>query len=140
MAIYGDVMSELPPPPTTYEPKPLPAFEPIRISRVLDPSNSLDPAALARELLNLIPDAPPLPLAIRLVFCLKPPSDDWDLPEFPYIFADLDIDAAQFDLEKAATLTTRPVSDDTEDVILLRFAENVVQTARDKVIVVSCDV
>ena len=134
MAIYGDVMSELPPPPTTYEPKPLPTFEPVQISRVLDPSSSLDPSALAQELLNLIPDAPPLSLAIRLVFCLKPPSDDWDLPEFPYIFADLGIDATQFDLEKAAALTTRPVSDDIEDDVLLRFAENVAQLAREKVI------
>ncbi|KAH9938022.1 uncharacterized protein B0H18DRAFT_1080825 [Fomitopsis serialis] len=133
MAIYGDVMSELPPPPTTYEPKPLPTFEPVQISRALDPSNSLDPSALARELLNLIPDAPPLPLAIRLVFCLKPPSDDWDLPEFPYIFAELDADAGEIDFEKASVLTTRPVSDDVEDEVLLRFAENMAQSVGEKV-------
>ncbi|KZT71498.1 hypothetical protein DAEQUDRAFT_665661 [Daedalea quercina L-15889] len=132
MAIYGDVMSELPPPPTTYKPKPLPTFEPVQISRALDPSNSLDPSALARQLLNLIPDAPPLPLAIRLVFCLKPASDDWDLPEFPYIFADLDANAAQLDLEKASVVTTRPVSDDVEDEVLLRFAENVAQSVQDE--------
>ncbi|KAH9833677.1 uncharacterized protein C8Q71DRAFT_712127 [Rhodofomes roseus] len=132
MAIYGDVMSELPPPPTTYEPKPLPTFEPTQISRALDPSNSLDPSALARELLNLIPDAPPLPLAIRLVFCLKPPSDDWDLPEFPYIFAELDADTADLDLEKASALTTRPVSDDVEDEVLLRFADSMGQLTREK--------
>ncbi|KZT05628.1 uncharacterized protein LAESUDRAFT_655713 [Laetiporus sulphureus 93-53] len=132
MAIYGDIMAELPPPPTTYDPRPLPSIEPVPIAPVLDPSNSLDPTLLARQLLNVIPDAPSLPLAIRLVFCLKPPSDDWDLPEFPYLHPDFDNDTADFDLEKAFRLTTRPVSDDVQDDTLLRFAENVAKSIRGK--------
>ncbi|PCH40888.1 hypothetical protein WOLCODRAFT_131584 [Wolfiporia cocos MD-104 SS10] len=132
MAIYGEVMSELPPPPTTYEPKALPTIEPIPLSRALDPANSLDPSRLARQLLDLIPDAPPLPLAIRLVFCLKPPSDDWDLPEFPYLHPDLDNDTADFDLDKASRLTTRPVPDDVQDETLLNFAQNVADAVGEK--------
>lgn len=133
LAIYGEIMAELPSPPTTYEPRPLPTLEPIPLTRALDPSNSLDPSALARQLLSLIPDAPPLPLAIRLVFCLKPPSDDWDLPDFPYLHPDLDNETEDFDLEKAFRLTTRPVPDDVSDATLLRFAENVTRSVRSKV-------
>lgn len=132
LAIYGEIMAELPSPPTTYEPRPLPTLEPIPLTRALDPSNSLDPSALARQLLSLIPDAPPLPLAIRLVFCLKPPSDDWDLPDFPYLHPDLDNETEDFDLEKAFRLTTRPVPDDVSDATLLRFAENVTRSVRSK--------
>ncbi|CCM00431.1 uncharacterized protein FIBRA_02463 [Fibroporia radiculosa] len=132
MAIYGDIISELSPPPTTYEPRQIPSFEPIPLSRSLDPSNSLDPCTLARQLLCLIPDAPSLPLAIRLVFCLKPPSDDWDLPEFPYLHPDLDSETSNFDLEQAFRLTTRPVPDDVADDTLIRFAQNVASSIRAK--------
>ncbi|GJE84533.1 hypothetical protein PsYK624_006090 [Phanerochaete sordida] len=89
MAIYGDVVNELPPPKTTYDPRPMPVLETIPLSAALDPANARDPTALASQLLNLIPDAPSLPLVIRLMLCLKPTNEDWDLPEFPYLFADL---------------------------------------------------
>lgn len=132
MAIYGDVISELSPPLTTYEPRPLPSVEPAPISQVLDPANMRDPTYLAQQLLSLIPDAPPLPLIVRLIFNLKPLDDDWDLPEFPYLHPDLD-EMTDYDLEKAFKLTTRPVPDDLPDEILLRFAQNVAHSITTKV-------
>lgn len=131
MAIYGDVSSEMPPPSATYEPREQVAFEPTPLSNVLDPSNTRDPAQLARQLLNLISDAPPLPLVIRLMFCLKPPNDDWDLPEFPYLHPDLTQIEEDTTLEQFATLTSKPVSDATEPEQLQSFAERIAQNVTD---------
>ncbi|KAF8897862.1 hypothetical protein BD779DRAFT_1667776 [Infundibulicybe gibba] len=83
MAIYGDVVSETLPAALSYTPGVLPVVETTPLSQPLDPSRSLDPSQLARQLLLLIPDSPPLSLVIRLMFCLKPSNDDWDLPDFP---------------------------------------------------------
>lgn len=131
MAIYGDVVSEMPPPSLTYEPKAIPSFDPIPLSNALDPSNFRDPTRLALQLLELIPDAPPLSLIIRLMFCLKPSNDDWDLPEFPYLYADLDEDFS--DLEKAFRLTSRPVADTTSHASFARFSEAVARSLGPKV-------
>ncbi|KAI0065773.1 hypothetical protein BV25DRAFT_1798238 [Artomyces pyxidatus] len=125
MSIYGDVVSEMSPPPSTYSPRPPKNLDPIPLSPVLDPSTSRDPVALARELLVLIPDAPPLPLVIRLMFCLKPSNDDWDLPEFPYIHPDYTEETMDFDLETAFRLTSRPVADDVSFEVLQQFADRV---------------
>lgn len=132
MAIYGDVVSEMPPPSTTYEPKPIPALDPIPLSSALDPSNFRDPTKLALQLLELIPDAPPLPHIIRLMFCLKPTNDDWDLPDFPYLYADLDEDFEN-DLEKALRITSRPVADDASQDSFANFAESVARCVGSKV-------
>lgn len=125
MAIYGDVVNELPPPQTTYEPKLLPTLDPIPVSNALDPANARDPTKLARQLLELIPNAPPLPLIIRLMFCLKPSNEDWDLPEFPYIYAELEQlpdDATVEDMFKA---TKRPISDDLPAQYFPELAEKI---------------
>ncbi|OBZ70476.1 hypothetical protein A0H81_09740 [Grifola frondosa] len=132
MAIYGDVVSEMPSPSLVYELKPLPSVEPIAIAPALDPANSRDPTNLARQLLRLIPDAPELPLVIRLMFCLKPSSEDWDLPEFPYLHPDLDEEAADFDLEKAYNLTSKPVPDYASHEQLRQFAERVARLTQAK--------
>lgn len=132
MAIYGDVVSEMPPPSSVYEPKAIPSFDPIPLSNALDPSNFRDPTKLALQLLELIPDAPPLPLIICLMFCLKPSSDDWDLPEFPYLHADLDEDF-ESDLEKAFRLMSKPVADVTSHASYARFAEAVARSIGPKV-------
>ncbi|KAA1473391.1 hypothetical protein DENSPDRAFT_902536 [Dentipellis sp. KUC8613] len=132
LAIYGDVASELPPPPTTYTPSVLETVEPTSLSPVLDPSNSTDPTALARQLLSLIPDAPPLALIIRLMFCLKPSDEEWDLPDFPYLPADLDEDTMDFDLDAAFRVTNRPVPDDTPVETLQRFADRVADAVGPK--------
>lgn len=133
MGIYGEVVSELPPPPTTYEPKQMSLPEPVPLSRALDPSNASDPTWLAKELLALIPDSPPLPLVVRLMLCLKPPGDDWDLPEFPYLYANLEVEDEEFDLDKAFLCTTRPVPDDMSVESLENFAGKVAGVIGPKV-------
>lgn len=133
MAIYGETMQDATAAMAGYVPPPLPAIEPIPLSRALDPSNSLDPSHLAQQLLNMIPDAPPLPLVIRLMFCLKPANEDWDSPEFPYCHPDLDDTDFEFDLEKVSKLTLRPVADDISEEALNRFAENVARAVNSKV-------
>ncbi|KAH9046763.1 hypothetical protein EDB84DRAFT_1625231 [Lactarius hengduanensis] len=125
MAIYGDVASELPSASSSYAPSTLPSLIPITLSPPLDPANSEDPTILTRNLLSLIPDAPPLSLVIRLMFCLKPANDDWDLPEFPYLHPDLDVDPMEFDLDYAYQLTSQPVADDVSLDVLRRFADRV---------------
>ncbi|KAH9955114.1 hypothetical protein BGW80DRAFT_1476506 [Lactifluus volemus] len=125
IAIYGDVASELPSTPSSYVPSDLPPLNPAPLSPALDPANSEDPTALTCNLLSLIPDAPPLPLVIRLMFCLKPANDDWDLPEFPYLHPDLDEDPDDFDLDYAYQLTSQPVAEDVPVESLQRFADRV---------------
>jgi hypothetical protein len=133
IAIYGDVVSELPPPSTTYEPKQMSLPEPVPLTRALDPSNSSDPTWLAKELLKLIPDSPPLPLVTRLMFCLKPSNDDWELPEFPYLYANLEVEDEEFDLNKAFICTGRPVPDDISVESLEEFTEKVASVIGPKV-------
>lgn len=128
MAIYGDVVSDIPTAPTRYEPRPLPSVSSVPLVPALDPANARDPTQLARQVLKLIPDAPELELVVRLVFCLKPSNDDWDLPEFPYLHPDLDEDVDEFDIEKAIRLTTRPVPDNVSSETVSRFAERVARS------------
>ncbi len=137
MAIYGDVVSDAPT-PEAYEPSTLPSVTTTSLPPVLDPANARDPTQLARELLKLIPDAPELELAIRLVFCLKPSNDDWDLPEFPYLYADLEDDSTEFDLERAFKVTARPVADDVSSETLHGFAERVARCVNVKVCIIVC--
>ena len=136
MAIYGDVSSELPPPPSTYEAKHIPSVEPIPLYRSLDTGSHHDPTTLAYQLLELIPDAPPLPLITRLMFCLKPSNDDWDSPSFPYLYADLDEYSEDSGIERAVELTLRPVADDTPDTVFQGFSQKVAQTLTLKVSVI----
>lgn len=136
MAIYGDIVSDVPITPKTYQPRPLPSTIATPLPAALDPANARDPSQLARELLKLIPDAPELELAVRLVFCLKPSNDDWDSPDFPYLYADLEDDSNDFSLERAFRSTARPVADDISSEILNRFAEKVGQCVNVKVCIV----
>lgn len=128
MAIYGDVVNELPPPKTTYDPRPLPTFDTIPLSPALDPANARDPTALASQLLTLIPDAPPLPLVIRLMFCLKPSNEDWDLPDFPYLFADLEQLSEDSTIDEIYRLSMRSVRDDTPSQDFTGLAEKVMRS------------
>ncbi|KAF7981711.1 hypothetical protein HWV62_32295 [Athelia sp. TMB] len=125
IAIYGDVSTEIPPPPIAYEPMQTQLPEPIPLTRSVDPSNSAEPTWLANELLALIPDSPSLMLIIRLMLCLKPSNDDWDLPDFPHLYADLEADEDEFDLEQAFWNMRKPVSDDVPVQVLEAFAEKV---------------
>lgn len=127
MAIYGDVVDELSPPRITYEPGLLPTHDPIPLSSALDPANARDPTKLARQLLDLIPEAPPLPLIIRLMFCLKPSNEDWDLPDFPYLFSDLEQLTEETSIDDIFRLTARPLSDVTKADSLAELSQKLVQ-------------
>lgn len=81
----------------------------------------------------MIPDSPPLPLVIRLMFCLKPYTKDWDDPEFPYLHADLDAENDNFDLDAALVCTTKPVRDDIPYEALSAFATKVAEAVGPKV-------
>ncbi|KAK7054072.1 hypothetical protein R3P38DRAFT_2854473 [Favolaschia claudopus] len=69
IAIYGEIVSEALSEIPSYEPKLLPAVNARPLSRAVDPASMLDPAHLAKQLLSLIPDSPPLALIIRLIPC-----------------------------------------------------------------------
>ncbi|KAJ6616217.1 hypothetical protein B0H10DRAFT_2219617 [Mycena sp. CBHHK59/15] len=132
IAIYGEIVSEPVPEPLAYEPKPLPSVEPLPLPKAVDPSNSLDPTHPANQLLALIPDSPPLALVTRLMFCLKPSNEDWELPEFPYLHADLDAEGDAFDLEGALLCTAKPVRDDIPHEALSAFATKVAEAVGPK--------
>ncbi|KAF9236224.1 hypothetical protein BU15DRAFT_89269 [Melanogaster broomeanus] len=125
MAIYGEISSEPALAVTSYTPGLLQLSDPVSISPALDLAKAPDPTYLAKQLLALIPDAPPLNIVIRLMFCLKPPNDDWDLPEFPHLYSDLSEEELDIDLDSAFRCLSRPVADDIPLESLQRFAEKV---------------
>ncbi|KAJ7771143.1 hypothetical protein DFH07DRAFT_1001581 [Mycena maculata] len=132
MAIYGETVLEATQEIMEYEPRPLPRNAPLPLAKAVDPSNMLDPTSLAKQLLSLIPDSPPLALVIRLMFCLKPSNEDWDLPQFPYLHADLEAENDAFDLEAALLCTAKPVRDDIPYEALSAFATKVAESVGSK--------
>jgi hypothetical protein len=136
MAIYGEAVADNSPTVAPYHPRPLPTVEPTPLVSALDPAIERDPTRLAQSLLKLIvhsfPPPPTLPVIIRLMFSLKPASDDWELPDFPYIYPNLE-EASDFDIQHAAQITNRPVPDDISYETLERFAERVANAVGPKV-------
>ncbi|KAF8914268.1 hypothetical protein CPB84DRAFT_1811634 [Gymnopilus junonius] len=110
VAIYGETVTSEHSEAVSYEPKLLPVSTPLPLPPSLDPGNSSNPILLAEQLLQLLPVAPELSFAARLIFVLKPERDDWDLPDFPF-FSELDpLDGAYYVaklLSKAAAQQTR---------------------------------
>jgi len=125
LAIYGDLVTEQPTLPLTYRPSPLPAVEHALLAGSLDPANAKDPTLLARQLLELIPESPPLAIVVRLMYCVKPSDADWEHPDFPYLHVDLGQDIVEFSLEKAVKLTTEQISDELTSDQLLHFADKI---------------
>jgi len=125
LAIYGDLVTEQPTLPLTYRPSPLPAVENTLLAGSLDPANAKDPTLLARQLLELIPESPPLAIVVRLMYCVKPSDADWEHPDFPYLYVDLSQDIVDFSLEKAVKLTTEQISDELTSDQLLHFADKI---------------
>jgi len=80
------------------------------------------PAQLAEQLLSLLPAPRPLSLLIRLTFCLKPKDDDWDHPDFPFLYSDIESDEEAFDLETLVEGTSRPIREDVSEDALTQFA------------------
>ncbi|KAF8827157.1 hypothetical protein HHX47_DHR5000612 [Lentinula edodes] len=152
LAIYGEVVSETIIPPLSVEeiissvPKPISSAETRTrtLSSAIDPANSSDPMFLARNLLSLLDDPPPLSLLSKLMFCLKPDNDDWDDSNFPFLFVDFDRDIFQtaskmedddaetvnsgedqmnFDLEAKLDAMSKAVSDAVAEDTLTKFAQ-----------------
>ena len=133
MAIYGDLVAESPPPLTKYEPNAIPSVEPLPLSPTIDPSNSADPTLLARQLLTLIPNSPALPFVISIMFCLKLSDDDWEHPDFPYVFANIEEELVDLNLEKAYQCTSKLIPDNCAQDLLQRFSENIASLIVSKV-------
>ena len=135
MALYGQLVTDVAPSPETYEPRHISSktYPTSPLPPQVDPSNAADPTLLARQLLELIPDAPPLPLVVRLMMCLKPTNDDWDSPDFPYLLNDLDEAIEDFDLAKAFQCVSKPVLDDTPHESMERFSERIASSIGPKV-------
>ncbi|KXN89433.1 hypothetical protein AN958_05595 [Leucoagaricus sp. SymC.cos] len=125
LAIYGHLVSEKTP-VLAYEPKSIVPSEPETLSVHLDPANASDPTTLAKSLLGLIPNAPSLSLAIRLMFCMKPTEDDWDNPDFPHIYANLENDNEDYDLDAIVANLDRPIPEDVNQESLDKFVERLV--------------
>lgn len=128
MAIYGEVVGERPE-TSSHKPKPLPVPAPVPLSPALDVANSVHPTALAEGVLALMPSPAPLSLLIRLMFCLKPEKEDWDNPDFPYVFSHFDkifgddnIENEVFDLESLVQAVSKPMRDDVSAESLTEFA------------------
>lgn len=148
LAIYGQIISDsVQPDITNTSLKTMPSVESQTLSASVNPASSSEPTFLARNLLSLLDDAPSLSLASKLMFCLKPENDDWDDPDFPYLFVDFDRDIFQtnskmdregdededvngegevtFDFEATLDAMSRPVSDTVSEDTLTKFAQAV---------------
>ena len=125
LAIYGDLVTEQPSLPLTHRPLPLPAVEHTLLAGSLDPANAKDPTLLAIQLLELIPESPPLAIVVRLMYCVKPSDVDWEHPDFPYLYVDLSQDIVDFSLEKAVKLTTEQISDELTSDQFSHFADKI---------------
>jgi hypothetical protein len=126
LAIYGQIIADTPP-VRQYEPKIITPLEPEPLAAHLNPAHcASDPTALAKSLLNIIPNAPSLALAIRLMFCLKPTETDWDNPDFPHIYANLDNDSEDYDLDSILSKLDRPIAENVGQESLDRFVERLI--------------
>jgi hypothetical protein len=124
LAVYGTTVSQTQGQPEgPYEPSilPTPSLNPLHSG--IDVANTKNPLQTAQSLLSLIPEAPPLSLVIRLVFCMKPYSEDWDHPDFPYLYSKLEDVMAEPDLNGVVEGLQRPISNDTTDSQFAAFAD-----------------
>ena len=132
MAVFGDVIADAQK-VREYEPRPIPALNSVSLSKTVDPSNSSEPTMLAQQLLSLLPDSPPLSLIVRLMFCLKPPNEDWEHPDFPYLYSDLDSEDEMYSIATLVQSISRPVKDDVSVDTLSTFAERIIDFLEPKV-------
>ena len=125
MAVFGDVIADVQK-VQGYEPRPIPALNSVSIPKSVDPSNSSEPTMIAQNLISLLPDSPPLSLIVRLIFCLKPPNEDWEHPDFPYLYSDLDSEDEMYSIATLVQSISRPVKDDVSVDALSTFAEKII--------------
>ncbi|KAF8492904.1 hypothetical protein JB92DRAFT_3236124 [Gautieria morchelliformis] len=126
LAVYGDAASEPPLDPVSYEPTPLTAIVPHALAPALDPANSNEPTLLSRDIINLIPHAPLLPTAIRLIFCLKPADEDYGGDRFSSLDDCIVSDISGLEwLERAAETLMAPLHEDVSLDLLKAFSERI---------------
>jgi hypothetical protein len=134
LAVYGDAASEPPLDPFSYEPTPITAVVHHALSPALDPANSNDPTLLSRDMINLIPHAPLLPMAIRLIFCLKPADKDCDGDRFASLDDCIASDISGLEwLERAAETLMVPLDEDVPLDSLKAFSERISDALIEKV-------
>lgn len=133
LAVYGDASSEPSLDPVSYEATPLSDIFHHRLSSALDPANSNEPTLHSREIFKLIPHSPPLPVVIRLIFCLKPAGAEWggDLFSLDDCIA-TDVSGLGW-LEKAVEPLMTPVHDNVSLDSLKVFAEKTSEALIEKV-------
>jgi hypothetical protein len=76
LAMYGTIVSEMPPPPTSYEPQSLPSIDRTSLPDAFDLSNTEDPTILARSLLRLSSPSLRLPETVRATWCGRAGYDE----------------------------------------------------------------
>lgn len=133
MAIYGElVVTEVIEVDKAYEEKPLPALAYIPLSNNVDPGNSSKPTSLADQLLSLLNEPPTLSIATRLIFSLKPEKDDWDHPDFPYLYSELEA-PEESNLQDLVLSAERPIRDNIPSELLTVFAMAIRDALKSKV-------
>ncbi|PPR02660.1 hypothetical protein CVT24_002143 [Panaeolus cyanescens] len=126
LALYGEVVTNTEKVRDEYSiSKSLPLVEPSPLPMSVDPGNSNEPWALAEKLLGLLPVVPSLSLVTRLIFCLKPQSEDWDEPNFPYLYVNLDEEVDFPSIQSVVELLCRPIQEDITAETFIKFAETV---------------
>lgn len=133
LAVYGENLSEESATTAAHTSSSRLSLPPPSLSKALDPANSSDPTALACQLLSLVPDPPSLSLVVRLILSLKPQPDDWDLPEFPHLYAELEGDFDLLDLDSVVDKLARPVPESMMEEYFTRLAEAIVDLIGPKV-------
>lgn len=133
LAVYGDVASEPTLDSSSHGPMLLPDIIYQPLSPAMDPANSNEPTLLPRELLNLIPRAPSLSAAIRLIFCLKPVDGELngDLISWEDC-ATTEVSGLEW-LERAAEPLMTSVNEDVPLEILKKFSERIPEVLVEKV-------
>ena len=132
MAVFGDVIADAQN-VRKYEPRPIPVLNSVSLPKSVDPSNSSEPTMIAQQLISLLPDSPPLSLIVRLMFCLKPPNEDWEHPDFPYLYSGLDSEDEMYSIATLVQSISRPVKDDVSVDTLSTFAERITDFLEPKV-------
>ena len=58
-------------------------------------------------------DSRPLSLVVHLMFCLRPTNEDWEHPDLPYLYSDLDSEDEMHSIATLVQFISRPVTTKT---------------------------
>ena len=128
IAVYGEIAPAFTSTTLSYSPKPLPNLKLPDLPSQLDPCLSNSLTGIANGLLALDSDTPDVKLITQLMFSMKPLDEDWDEPNFPYLYANLrDIDGLRSP-KQIIKILSRPISDNTGQDRLRRLASRMVES------------